>query len=253
MMKIRTSILLGILFASLNSGAFAISSVRMLGPSVSTDNDGTKPLTKSISVNGIKRTSVPALTLKPGQSVTNVSNGISTTNRLSMKPVKVKVKQAATPAIIPNDNTPSGNTPGGNTEPINAGIMEQLDILAEKIDNKVDIADLANYYTKPEIDDNYYTANEIDEKLADINTQIAEINEVASVETIQNLTNQITEHTNQIQNLQTIDVDTKTVYDADKDERVSVSIADNFSPSIFGITDNQGNSGNTGNFGNLGN
>ena len=253
--------LLGVLCVSLTTVAWGAPVVRVLGQNTQKNNVvGTTSVssiqnpvgssqiiqTRAATLNKLKTVNIPGNNKSLGISGLDDT---SLTNRLSMKPVKIKVKSkpATQPTSSPSGNTPSGDTPSGGgsssgttPDPISAGVMEQLDILADKIDTKADIADLSNYYTKDEIDENYYTSAQVDEKLleidndlSEIHTTIQNINTNVSVENIQNLTNQVNQQANQIQDLQNLELNNDTVYDSNTQQRVKVSIIDDFDKSIL--------------------
>lgn len=253
--------LLGVLCVSLTTVAWGAPVVRVLGQNTQKNNVASttgafsiqNPVgssqiiqTRAATLNKLKTVNIPGNNKSLGISGLDDT---SLTNRLSMKPVKIKVKSkpATQPTSSPSGNTPSGDTPSGGgsssgttPDPISAGVMEQLDILADKIDTKADIADLSNYYTKDEIDENYYTSAQVDEKLleidndlSEIHTTIQNINTNVSVENIQNLTNQVNQQANQIQDLQNLELNNDTVYDSNTQQRVKVSIVDDFDKSIL--------------------
>ncbi|MBO4672693.1 MAG: hypothetical protein J5608_03515 [Alphaproteobacteria bacterium] len=240
----RVVFLLGGLIACCGDGAFAASSVRMLGTNATPSNNivAQNPQ-NSVQLNSVRRSTLP-LRANPNVSGTKTvtptavnSNMINTMpNRLSILGKNLKnIKNT-----VSTGGTSGGNSGSAvNTDTLNE-LSNRMDALQHRIDGMPTVADLSQFYTRAEVDelvDDTYTVDEIDAKLlnvqshlSDIDTEIQNISTASGAAAVQEMQNTVTQQGGQIEQLQ---FDTKTIYDAVADERVPVTIVDTFNVDEF--------------------
>lgn len=227
------------------SGAYAASSVRKfntntLTPSssftTSTTNSGT---IGSGSISAARKSTIPLRNKMvtptkagPGTTLGTTTTATTTPNRLSIIGKNLKG--------IKNVVSTSGSVISESTAAAISELNQRLDAMQRELNSMATVGDLANYYTKAEVDDfidNEYNMDEIDDKILNIQTHLADLdasvqnlNVVAQPETISNLQTAVATQEGQISQLQG---DSTTIYDAATNSRVTVSVVDVFDDSIF--------------------
>lgn len=242
----RVVFLLGGLIACCGDGAFAASAVRMLGTNATPSNNIVAPKSQnSVQLNSSVRRSTLPLRANPNVSGTKIVTptasvgtlGNTMPNRLSILGKNLKnIKNA-----VSTGGTPSGGTSGGTVNPDALNdLSARMDALQHRVDGMPTVADLTQFYTRAEVDeliDETYTVDEIDAKLlnvqshlSDIDTEIQNISTASGAAAVTEIQNTVAEQGGQIEQLQ---FDTKTIYDAVADERVPVTIVDTFNENEF--------------------
>lgn len=152
----------------------AAPSVRVLGA----NNPGIKPIAaKTGTTNAVANTgNIKKASVK--------TTGVSQTQTVSSNTTTGRVGTAAAgagrlPVITTKTYKPIGSTPGtsGASNTKITELSDKLDGLQLSLDEKANLTDLENYYTKPEIDEmklDYYTAEEVDEKISGLNNLVLE-------------------------------------------------------------------------------
>jgi len=251
--KTRFSLLVLAMFAA--GGAYAASSVRMLGTTGLNNNTNTAsngvaaPVRNATGVASTRKSTMPLRTRTiPAATTTNTvgSNRISIAPA-KLVPVKSPVSGGGSQAIKPVDIGGTGT--GGGASVIGGGgtgtdtmnqIIGRFDTIENQLDAKLDAAALNDYYTKTEIDeisDAFYTTGQIDDKVTDLNTRINnlsnELNGISETVSNERITGMETSLGNQAAQIVVLQQDSKTLYDAATDRRLTVYVVDDFNDTVL--------------------
>lgn len=229
------------------SGAYAASSVRKFNTntltpssnfSASVSNPGT---IGSGSISAARKSTIPLRNKMVTPTKTGTGTAVSTTTTATTTPNRLSIIGKNLKGIK-NVVSTSGSAISESTAAAISELNQRLDAMQRELNSMATVGDLANYYTKAEVDDfidNEYNMDEIDDKILNIQTHLADLdasvqnlNVVAQPETISNLQTTVATQESQISQLQG---DSTTIYDAATNSRVTVSVVDTFDDSIFNV------------------